>query len=83
MHCTLSTFYFAPPCQAVPVSRKLSAREQRDCEVIQRLIKCYFLIVRKSIQDRFGWNKSGVPGGLPIFSSFSIAELLLLLMLTF
>ncbi|KAJ7994208.1 hypothetical protein DPEC_G00263520 [Dallia pectoralis] len=34
-----------------PVSRKLSAREQRDCEVIQRLIKCYFLIVRKSIQD--------------------------------
>ncbi|XP_044053920.1 dynamin-1-like protein isoform X3 [Siniperca chuatsi] len=36
---------------AVPISRKLSAREQRDCEVIQRLIKCYFLIVRKSIQD--------------------------------
>uniref|UniRef100_A0AAX7U8N7 Dynamin-1-like protein n=1 Tax=Astatotilapia calliptera TaxID=8154 RepID=A0AAX7U8N7_ASTCA len=38
-------------CQAVPVSRKLSSREQRDCEVIQRLIKSYFLIVRKSIQD--------------------------------
>uniref|UniRef100_A0A665WDL8 Dynamin-1-like protein n=1 Tax=Echeneis naucrates TaxID=173247 RepID=A0A665WDL8_ECHNA len=36
---------------SVPASRKLSAREQRDCEVIQRLIKCYFLIVRKSIQD--------------------------------
>ncbi|XP_061837750.1 dynamin-1-like protein isoform X1 [Nerophis lumbriciformis] len=36
---------------AVPVSRKLSAKEQRDCEVIQRLIKCYFLIVRKTIQD--------------------------------
>ncbi|XP_067832237.1 dynamin-1-like protein isoform X1 [Heptranchias perlo] len=35
----------------VPVSRKLSLREQRDCEVIQRLIKSYFLIVRKSIQD--------------------------------
>ncbi|XP_076846366.1 dynamin-1-like protein isoform X5 [Brachyhypopomus gauderio] len=35
----------------VSVSRKLSTREQRDCEVIQRLIKCYFLIVRKSIQD--------------------------------
>uniref|UniRef100_A0A8C1SHI6 Dynamin-1-like protein n=1 Tax=Cyprinus carpio TaxID=7962 RepID=A0A8C1SHI6_CYPCA len=33
------------------ISRKLSTREQRDCEVIQRLIKCYFLIVRKSIQD--------------------------------
>lgn len=35
----------------VPISRKLSLREQRDCEVIQRLIKSYFLIVRKSIQD--------------------------------
>lgn len=31
--------------------RKLSAREQRDCEVIERLIRSYFLIVRKSIQD--------------------------------
>uniref|UniRef100_A0A4W6F9J8 Dynamin-1-like protein n=1 Tax=Lates calcarifer TaxID=8187 RepID=A0A4W6F9J8_LATCA len=37
--------------QPVPVSRKLSAREQRDCEVIERLIKSYFLIVRKNIQD--------------------------------
>ncbi|XP_066865154.1 dynamin-1-like protein isoform X7 [Kogia breviceps] len=36
----------------VPVARKLSAREQRDCEVIERLIKSYFLIVRKNIQDR-------------------------------
>ncbi|KAM4745553.1 dynamin-1-like protein isoform 3-T3 [Anableps anableps] len=36
---------------AMPASRKLSAKEQRDCEVIQRLIKCYFLIVRKGIQD--------------------------------
>uniref|UniRef100_A0A4W5JKW0 dynamin GTPase n=1 Tax=Hucho hucho TaxID=62062 RepID=A0A4W5JKW0_9TELE len=35
----------------VPVSRKLSSREQRDCEVIERLIKSYFLIVRKNIQD--------------------------------
>ncbi|XP_064485062.1 dynamin-1-like protein isoform X2 [Ornithodoros turicata] len=32
-------------------SRKLSAREQRDCEVIERLIRSYFLIVRKNIQD--------------------------------
>lgn len=39
--------------QAVPISRKLSAKEQRDCEIIQRLINSYFLIVRKSIQDRF------------------------------
>ncbi|XP_053114422.1 dynamin-1-like protein isoform X3 [Hemicordylus capensis] len=35
----------------VPITRKLSAREQRDCEVIERLIKSYFLIVRKNIQD--------------------------------
>lgn len=39
--------------QPVPVARKLSAREQRDCEVIERLIKSYFLIVRKNIQDRY------------------------------
>ena len=31
--------------------RKLTAREQRDCEVIERLIRSYFLIVRKNIQD--------------------------------
>lgn len=31
--------------------RKLSPREQRDCEVIERLIRSYFLIVRKNIQD--------------------------------
>uniref|UniRef100_A0A8D2J390 Dynamin-1-like protein n=1 Tax=Varanus komodoensis TaxID=61221 RepID=A0A8D2J390_VARKO len=35
----------------MPAARKLSQREQRDCEVIRRLIKSYFLIVRKSIQD--------------------------------
>ncbi|XP_070597540.1 dynamin-1-like protein isoform X1 [Erythrolamprus reginae] len=35
----------------MPANRKLSQREQRDCEVIRRLIKSYFLIVRKSIQD--------------------------------
>uniref|UniRef100_A0A8C6KM15 Dynamin-1-like protein n=1 Tax=Nothobranchius furzeri TaxID=105023 RepID=A0A8C6KM15_NOTFU len=39
------------PHQPVPVARKLSSREQRDCEVIERLIKSYFLIVRKNIQD--------------------------------
>lgn len=32
-------------------TRKLSAREQRDCEVIERLIQSYFLIVQKNIQD--------------------------------
>ncbi|XP_023841841.1 dynamin-1-like protein [Salvelinus sp. IW2-2015] len=34
-----------------PVPSTLSSREQRDCEVIERLIKSYFLIVRKNIQD--------------------------------
>ena len=32
-------------------NRKLTSREKRDCEVIERLIKSYFLIVRKNIQD--------------------------------
>ncbi|XP_063711155.1 dynamin-1-like protein [Symsagittifera roscoffensis] len=31
--------------------RKLTPRERRDVEIIQRLIKNYFLIVRKNIQD--------------------------------
>uniref|UniRef100_A0A8C3HWI2 Dynamin-1-like protein n=1 Tax=Chrysemys picta bellii TaxID=8478 RepID=A0A8C3HWI2_CHRPI len=44
--CALSLFP-----QPMPATRKLSQREQRDCEVIRRLIKSYFLIVRKSIQD--------------------------------
>lgn len=44
----LPSFFLKP----VPVARKLSSREQRDCEVIERLIKSYFLIVRKNIQDR-------------------------------
>lgn len=30
---------------------KLLPREQRDCEVIERLIKSYFLIIKKNIQD--------------------------------
>ncbi|XP_043480680.1 dynamin-1-like protein [Leptopilina heterotoma] len=33
------------------ISFKLNDREQRDCDVIERLIKSYFYIVRKSIQD--------------------------------
>lgn len=32
-------------------SRKLTDKEQRDCDVIERLIKSYFYIIRKSIQD--------------------------------
>ncbi|XP_071512237.1 dynamin-1-like protein [Panulirus ornatus] len=38
----------------VPIqqTRKLTERETKDCEVIERLIKTYFYIVRKSIQDK-------------------------------
>ncbi|KAK4310989.1 hypothetical protein Pmani_017483 [Petrolisthes manimaculis] len=32
--------------------RRLTDRETKDCEVIERLIKTYFYIVRKSIQDQ-------------------------------
>ncbi|XP_033116387.1 dynamin-1-like protein [Anneissia japonica] len=35
----------------LPSSRKLSSREQRDVDVIKKLINSYFLIVRKNIQD--------------------------------
>lgn len=30
---------------------QLSEKEQRDCRIIEKLIKSYFYIVRKSIQD--------------------------------
>jgi dynamin 1-like protein len=30
---------------------QLSEKEQRDCRIIEKLIKSYFVIVRKSIQD--------------------------------
>ncbi|KAG1653448.1 Dynamin-1-like protein [Nymphon striatum] len=40
--------FIIKPTQA---PRKLSVREQRDCDVIERLIKSYFMIVKKSIQD--------------------------------
>jgi len=35
----------------VQTGRKLNDREQRDVEVIERLIKSYFYLTRKSIQD--------------------------------
>ncbi|XP_071495729.1 LOW QUALITY PROTEIN: dynamin-1-like protein [Diadema antillarum] len=40
-----------PDVPDVPATRKLSTREQRDVDVIKRLIQSYFLIVRKNIQD--------------------------------
>lgn len=39
------------PDVPVQTGRKLSEKEQRDCDVIERLIESYFYIVRKSIQD--------------------------------
>ena len=33
------------------ITKKLTPREQRDCDVIKQLIHSYFLIVRKNIQD--------------------------------
>jgi dynamin 1-like protein len=33
------------------LTRNLSSREKRDCSIIERLIRSYFMIVRKTIQD--------------------------------
>ncbi|TMW51268.1 hypothetical protein DOY81_003654 [Sarcophaga bullata] len=40
-----------PDLPANQNSRRLTDKEQKDCDVIERLIKSYFYIVRKSIQD--------------------------------
>jgi len=40
-----------PDMTSMAPQRKLTGRERRDVEIIQRLIKNYFLIVRKNIQD--------------------------------
>ncbi|KAI9586387.1 dynamin-1-like protein [Glossina fuscipes] len=40
-----------PDVPATQSSRRLTDKEQKDCDVIERLIKSYFYIVRKSIQD--------------------------------
>uniref|UniRef100_A0A1I8ACI8 dynamin GTPase n=1 Tax=Steinernema glaseri TaxID=37863 RepID=A0A1I8ACI8_9BILA len=48
---------------AVPentLTRKLTDREQRDCQLIERLIKNYFMIVRKRVQD-------GIPKAVMLF----------------
>lgn len=41
---------FLPSIPSTTSSRSLSEKEKRDCDVIERLIKSYFYIVRKSIQ---------------------------------
>lgn len=33
------------------LSRNLTPREKRDCEIVESLIRGYFSIVRKTIQD--------------------------------
>ncbi|XP_050777445.1 dynamin-1-like protein [Gopherus flavomarginatus] len=47
----LDTLSYTLPTQPMPATWNLSQQEQQDCEVICRLIKSYFLIVRKRIQD--------------------------------
>ncbi|CAJ0568564.1 unnamed protein product, partial [Mesorhabditis spiculigera] len=42
---------FLPEVPEKTPARKLTPKEQRDCEIIERLIKSYFLIVRKNVQD--------------------------------
>ena len=42
---------FLPEVPMQTPVRKLTTRERRDVEIIQRLIRNYFLIVRKNIQD--------------------------------
>jgi len=40
---------FAP--QMINKREKMCPKEKRECEVVERLIKTYFLIIRKNIQD--------------------------------
>lgn len=40
-----------PDVPSNATSRRLTDKEQKDCDVIERLIKSYFYIIRKSIQD--------------------------------
>ncbi|EGT55975.1 hypothetical protein CAEBREN_06650 [Caenorhabditis brenneri] len=42
---------FLPEVPETQLGRKLTSREQRDVAIIERLIRNYFIIVRKNIQD--------------------------------
>uniref|UniRef100_A0A0R3S4Y2 dynamin GTPase n=1 Tax=Elaeophora elaphi TaxID=1147741 RepID=A0A0R3S4Y2_9BILA len=42
---------FLPEVPEKTITRKLTPREQKDCQIIERLIRCYFMIVRKNVQD--------------------------------
>ncbi|CAI6353247.1 unnamed protein product [Macrosiphum euphorbiae] len=50
MPSTIASSFSSMDLQS-PSNRNLSEKELRDCDVIERLIKSYFYIVRKSIQD--------------------------------
>ncbi|TMS38016.1 hypothetical protein L596_004832 [Steinernema carpocapsae] len=39
------------PVNSEKERKELTEREQRDCQVIERLIKSYFMIIRKNVQD--------------------------------
>jgi len=42
----------SPPKRATKKQKdKMNPKEKRECEVVERLIKTYFLIIRKNIQD--------------------------------
>ena len=44
----------SPPKRATKKQKdKMNPKEKRECEVVERLIKTYFLIIRKNIQVNF------------------------------
>ncbi|CAI5448042.1 unnamed protein product [Caenorhabditis angaria] len=47
----VSAANFLPEVPETQLGRKLTSREQRDVAIIERLIRNYFMIVRKNIQD--------------------------------
>ncbi|EYC27797.1 hypothetical protein Y032_0008g190 [Ancylostoma ceylanicum] len=40
-----------PEVPEKPLARQLTRNEQKDCLIIERLIRKYFMIVRKNVQD--------------------------------
>lgn len=40
-----------PEVPSITNNRKLSPKEEHDCKVIERLIRSYYMIIRKNIQD--------------------------------
>ncbi|VDM97472.1 unnamed protein product [Thelazia callipaeda] len=42
---------FLPEVPEKTITRKLTAREQKDCQIVERLVRNYFMIVRRNVQD--------------------------------